>query len=407
MRYFLLQIKKVCKALPFLLITTLVLTGILGLLALAQMKGAQADEGRQKIRLGIVGDAEDEFVQSGISLLQEMDSSRFTCTIEEMTESEARQALERQEINGYLIIPDDFVRSVMSGENDKVTFVTGTAQYGLGTMLARELADAVSTLLTETQSGIYAFIHFARQEGETASLDEQILQMNFRYFDVVLPRVNIYDVDTPDSTSFLSVQGYYFCSVLLLFFLFSGTASCYLFIRREDSLGRMLAVQGRGALSQSLAEYGAYCVLTGLSYLALSVILLSVSAGAGITIPELEGSGPTGHIAVLLAMALLIPVVSALQYFLTQLVRSLAGGVLLSFCCVAGLSYLSGCFYPLSFFPSSIQKISAWTPAGLLMEYMQRILTGDSVGMLPVLLMLWVLLFVGASVGVKKFRLAH
>ena len=110
---------------------------------------------------------------------------------------------------------------------------------------------------------------------------------------------------------------------------------------------------------------------------------------------------------VLLAMALLMPVVGALQYFLSQLVHSLASGVLLSFCCVAALGYLSGCFYPLSFFPPSIQKISAWTPAGLLMEYLQRILTGDSVGMLPVLLMLWVLLFVGVSVGVKKFRLAH
>lgn len=407
MRYFLLQIKKVCKALPFLLITTLVLTGILGLLALAQTREAQADEGRQKIRLGIVGDAEDEFVKNGISLLQEMDSSRFTCTIEQMTETEARQELERQEINGYLIIPDDFVRSVMSGENDKVTFVTGTAQYGLGTMLARELADAVSTLLTETQSGIYAFIRFARQEGATAPLDEQILQMNFRYFDVVLPRADIYNVDTPDSTSFLSVQGYYFCSVLLLFFLFFGTASCYLFIRREDSLGRMLAVQGRGALSQALAEYGACCVLTGLSYLALAVILLAVSAGTGITLPELEGKGPAGYITVLLAMALLIPVVSALQYFLTQLVHSLAGGVLLSFCCVAGMGYLSGCFYPLSFFPPSIQKISAWMPTGLLMEYLQRILTGDGAGMIPVLLMLWILLFAGASAGVKKFRLAH
>ena len=407
MRYFLLQIKKVCKALPFLLITTLALTAILGLLALAQTKGVQADEGRQKIRLGIVGDSEDAFVQSGISLLQEMDSSRFTCTIEEMTESEARQALENQKINGYLIIPEDFVRSVMSGENEKVTFVTGTAQYGLGTMLARELADAVSTLLTETQSGIYAFIRFARQEGATAPLDEQILQMNFRYFDVVLPRADIYNVDTPDSTSFLSVQGYYFCSVLLLFFLFFGTASCYLFIRREDSLGRMLAVQGRGALSQALAEYGACCVLTGLSYLALAVILLAVSAGTGITLPELEGKGPAGYITVLLAMALLIPVVSALQYFLTQLVHSLAGGVLLSFCCVAGMGYLSGCFYPLSFFPPSIQKISAWTPTGLLMEYLQRILTGDGAGMIPVLLMLWILLFAGASAGVKKFRLAH
>ena len=294
MRYFLLQIKKVCKALPFLLITTLALTAILGLLALAQTKGVQADEGRQKIRLGIVGDSEDAFVQSGISLLQEMDSSRFTCTIEEMTESEARQALENQKINGYLIIPEDFVRSVMSGENEKVTFVTGTAQYGLGTMLARELADAVSTLLTETQSGIYAFTRFARQEGATASLDEQILQMNFRYFDVVLPRADIYNVDTRIPHHSCRCRDTISVRCFCYFSCSSGPLPVTFSFRREDSLGRMLAVQGRGALSQALAEYGACCVLTGLSYLALAVILLAVSAGTGITLPELEGKNRQG-----------------------------------------------------------------------------------------------------------------
>ena len=161
MRYFLLQIKRVCRALPFLLITTLVLTGVVGLLAVIQAKTSAEDDGRQKIRLAVVGDTEDEFVKSGISLLQEMDSSRYTCTIEEMSEEEAQRALERREISGYLVVPQDFLRSVMSGDNYKVTFVTGTAQHGLGTMLARELADTVSVMLTETQSGIYAFSRFA------------------------------------------------------------------------------------------------------------------------------------------------------------------------------------------------------------------------------------------------------
>lgn len=407
MRYFLLQIKRVCRALPFLLITTLVLTGVVGLLAVIQAKTSAEDDGRQKIRLAVVGDTEDEFVKSGISLLQEMDSSRYTCTIEEMSEEEAQRALERREINGYLVVPQDFLRSVMSGDNYKVTFVTGTAQHGLGTMLARELADTVSVMLTETQSGIYAFSRFARQEGETDSLDDQILQLNFRYFDVVLPRADIYRIDTPDSTSFLSVQGYYFCSALLLFFLFFGTASCYLFIRREDSLGRMLAVRGRGAVSQTLSEYGAYCVLTGLCYLTISAVLMAVSAGAGATLPELEEAGAAGQIRILFAMALLIPAVSALQYFLCQMVRSLVSGVLLSFCCVVGLGYLSGCFYPLSFFPPAVQEISAWLPTGLLMEYLQRVLSGDGAAVIALLVLLWTTLFLAAALGMRRLRLSR
>lgn len=407
MRYFLLQIKRVCRALPFILITTLALTGVLGLLAFVQAQTSAEDDGRQKIRLAVVGDAEDDFVKNGVSLLQEMDSSRYTCTIEQMDEEKAQRALERGEISGYMIVPEDFLESVMYGDNSKITFVTGTGQHGLGTMLARELADTVSVMLTETQSGIYAFSRFARQERETQSLDKQIFRLNLRYFDVVLPRADVYEIDTPDSTSFLSVQGYYLCSALLLFFLFFGTASSYLFIRREDSLGRMLAVRGRGALGQTLSEYGAVCVMTGLSYAAVAAALLAVSAGMGVTVPELEGQGIQAGFTALLLMALLVPVVSALQYFLCQLVRSLAGGVLLSFCCVVGLAYLSGCFYPMSFFPPAIQEISAWLPTALLLEYLQRVLTGDGAGLIVLFLLLWIFLFFGASLAVRRFRLTR
>ena len=115
MRYFLLQIKRVCRALPFLLITTLVLTGVVGLLAVIQSKTSAEDDGRQKIRLAVVGDTEDEFVKNGISLLQEMDSSRYTCTIEEMSEEEAQRALKAVETAGNRSVPGNFLGPLFPG----------------------------------------------------------------------------------------------------------------------------------------------------------------------------------------------------------------------------------------------------------------------------------------------------
>ena len=273
MKYFFLQTKRVCRAFPAILITTLILTGALALLCYLQTASDSESEEHQKISLGLVGDAEDPYLGFGVSLLQEMDSSRFTCTLTEMSEEEAQRALEKQQIHGYLIIPDDFLESVMSGENSKVTFVTGISQNGIGTLLARELADAVSTLLTETQSGIYAFQRFSEQHGAVENLTSDIYDINMRYFQYVLPRAELYDIDTPDSSPVISMQGYYFCALLLLFFLFLGTSGCHLFIRSDLSLNRILAVHGLGPVRQVLAEYSSCCILLLLSYLVIGAFL--------------------------------------------------------------------------------------------------------------------------------------
>lgn len=407
MRYFLLQLKRVLKAFPAILLTTLILAAVLGAIVFIRTTTASGDEQRQKITLALVGDSEDPTIGIGVSLLQEMDSSRFTCTIVDMEEDEARRALEKQEIQGYLIIPDDFIRSVMYGDNNKVTFVTGTSQYTIGTMLARELADTVSTLVTETQTGIYAFRRFARQEGETADLEQRTYEINLRYFNYVLPRSELYAVDTPDSKTAVSIQGYYLCSALLLLLLFLGIPGCRLFIRSDHSLCRLLSVRGRGAFSQTVSEYLSCCVLLFLGYLTASAILCVLAAGTDLALPELAGAGPGGYAGALFCLLLTVPVAAGIIYLLSQLVNSLISGVILIFCCILCLGYVSGCFYPLSFFPESIQRIAPLLPTGALMEYMQDILTGESAWFPGLIALLWcILLFVPAWL-IRRHRLSH
>ena len=71
-----------------------------------------------------------------------------------MDEASAKRALENQEISGYLLIPDQFVQSVMSGENKKITVVVGYGRYDVATLLVEELAKIVSSMITESQAGI-------------------------------------------------------------------------------------------------------------------------------------------------------------------------------------------------------------------------------------------------------------
>ena len=51
MKYFTLQIKRVCKAFPAIILTTIILAGALAALAYIQISSASASEQRQKIHL--------------------------------------------------------------------------------------------------------------------------------------------------------------------------------------------------------------------------------------------------------------------------------------------------------------------------------------------------------------------
>ena len=93
MKYLSMQIKRVCRAFPAILLTALILAGALGLLAYLQTVSASESEENQKITLALVGDTDDSYLGLGIDLLRAMDSSRFTCTLIEMSEEDAVDAL--------------------------------------------------------------------------------------------------------------------------------------------------------------------------------------------------------------------------------------------------------------------------------------------------------------------------
>ena len=118
-KYFILQLKKVFKFVPYVGMAALVLFGAL-LLAISGILNTLADESSNlKVPIAVVGQAEDSYLEMGLTALQSLDSSRFAIEVVEMKEEEARTALEQGEIAAYIVIPDGFVEAAKEGQGRK------------------------------------------------------------------------------------------------------------------------------------------------------------------------------------------------------------------------------------------------------------------------------------------------
>ncbi len=395
MGYFFAQLKRCLRLGPMLILSVVCLGGLSGALLFAKLQDYAGQQ--QKLTVAVAGETSDDYFQMGLKIFSETDNSRNTVQFVEMDEDEAIRALERQQVSAVLVIPKDFIASVMRGENDKATLITGTSQANLGMKLVSEIADTVSVLLTESQTGIYTFSEFSLENGNQTYTNDEIMQLNLRYFDLILPRDELYAVDTPDSAPSVSLAGYYVCAVCIVFFLFMGMAGAPLFIQEDRSLSRVMAARGRGALYQCLSEYGAWCVFLLLVYTILFVTAAVIFSTVGCPVPELNGialARIAGFWAGLTPVAI---VAGALEYMLCRLSKRLVPGVLLCFGCAAVLGYLTGCFYPLSFMPEQIQSVVSVLPTGLLLTYMERFLLGEPVLGLLFGLAVWTALLLAAA----------
>jgi ABC-type uncharacterized transport system permease subunit len=81
------------------------------------------------------------------------------------------------------------------------------------------------------------------------------------------------------------------------------------------------------------------------------------------------------------------------------------GGVLLNFFGTLALCFVSGCMYPVYFFPVALQKLSAYLPTGLARTQLSGCLTGKTEFLPGLLLTLYGIVFLALSVLLTRKRL--
>ena len=105
-KYLRAQGRRVLKLYPAILAFTAVLAIALATLLVGVLGDNDAQESKQKIRLGLVGDISDSYLGIGVFAVQNFDTSKYYLEFIEMSEADAQAQLDAGELMGYIRIPD-------------------------------------------------------------------------------------------------------------------------------------------------------------------------------------------------------------------------------------------------------------------------------------------------------------
>ena len=404
--YFFAQIKRAGRLLPGLLIVNLCVCACVGALAYLLVTQGALVAGGTRYRIGMVGDLSDSYLGFGINALQTMDDSRLMIELVGMSEEEAEEAFSRGDLYAVVRVPDDLMESIVSGENNRlITYTATQGQKGLGTMVMGEIVDLASTLVTRSQSAIYGVQRVLAEEDRREEIGRETDRLNLMLINLVLSRSGFSEVEVLGYSQGLSLELYYFCSIILLMVLLSGLLNGAFFARRTAALSGFVRARGVGAMWQILCEY-----LTYLSLLLLDLFCLACPVALGlerklISVPEWEGMGAEPLRDFLFSLLPVAAMFAALQFFLYEAAEGIVGGILLQLLAGVGMGYLSGYFYPSAFFPERMRLAGERLPSGAALCFVKNSLLGESARYAGMALLLYLAGFLVLALVIRRRRM--
>lgn len=396
--YYYLQLKRIARALPYLLLVTTLLFG--SLIALFRgILNLTNDRADQKLfQIAIVGDTEHSFLQFGLSALESFDSSRFAIKLVKMDEATARESIESGDISAYVVIPNGFMEDAIHGEVGTLKYVTTPGSIGLVSIFKDEITKVVSDVVVHSQKGTYGLADAMDENGLERQSPKKLNDISIEYVDFILSRSNMYQTEILGIADKLPLPLYFFCGIAILFLLLIGLPCAPLYIKKDLSLNRVLSAKGLSGYRQIFCELGGY-------FLSTVVILLLIGTG-GFVLSKgmLDQFVPLSFFTVLQLLPL-VAMITAFSFLLFEMTSDLISGILLQFFLSLALAYVSGCLYPIFAFPETVQKISAYLPTGLARTYLANCLTEEN-PILPLLgIVLYLILFVYLIGKIRNYKI--
>ena len=361
--YLRLCIKKASKSFLAVTLTVLILAGLLALCATVMINTDKNDVSRQKVKIGVAGDTEGTHLGLGFEAIAQADEISFSVDFIEMTQEEAEMALAEFEISAYVLVPPNYVSSMVKGEDAVLTFVMSKSSADISAVLMSEVAQVLSPLVTDSESGIYAMMDYG-YDNDADGMADKITRLNLKYITEILDRSSAFEMRNLGIDT-LSTAEYYVCGIITFFLLIFSVACCPLFADKNLPLGRLLMSKGTKVWQISACEYLSY-----LAVLFLSVTLLSL--GGGVICQKIDfGIDPSFAFGLPMSLFPCILMISAMQFAVYELTFGIISGVLAQFVLAAALGYISGCFYPYYMFPQSIQTAASVLPSGITFELLR------------------------------------
>ena len=389
-RLVLLRCKQLWRLLPWVLAAAVLLS-----LCAAAAGGAmvqlntQSDKG-QKYRVALCATEEDPLLKLGVEALKTLDDTRFSVELLMLEESAARQALRNGELDAFVILPEGFLQSALHGDVPTIPFVTTPGGSAVGQLFREQITGIIADLLLSAQKGSYgayfALADNGLEELALAGLNELCLE----YILLALNRGSALQVQILGVGSGVDLLEYLTCglTVTVIFLLclpFTSMLAC-----KDTAVHQMLAAKGCPVGWQALADF--ICPAAGMCAVTACVFAVMALAGLESCVSWLDA----------MPVALLA---AAMSYFVCAWTAEHVSGVLAQFALAAGMCFVSGCLYPVYFFPPAVQEMGKWLPAGICREFLCGCVTENGDPLVGWLLAGFTVCFVLLGIGIRSWRI--
>ena len=206
------------------------------------------------------------------------------------SEEEASAALRRGEVTAVLVLPENFIRGVMWGENPDLRLVVD-GERPLEALLLLWVGQSACDILSAFQSGVYAVLDLYEEAPPPGlTRDQLVADINLRYINLALNRSGLFRLREVSAAGALPVSLHYALALLSFFALAAAPVFVPLYGGDWLAFQRRLRCAGRSGGAGWLSAW-----LAGA--LALLPLLLPGLLAAG------EGRSPLALLGAALAMA--------------------------------------------------------------------------------------------------------
>ena len=398
-KYFYLQQKRAFKLFPYVLTVTFIL--LLGvIIALNGMITGNADkEENQKLNVGVTGDMDNSLLRLGMGAFQALDDTQFSIQLVEYTEKDAATALKKGDVSAYIVVPEDFVEKALYGEVEPIRFVTTVESSDVVTMFKTELLSVITNMVIDCQKGTYGIgdaLYAADSKNLVGKAESEI---SLEYFELVLNRGKVLEVEELGIVNSLSTTNYYICSLLIVFIMIMGLPFASLYCSRDTALAALLNSKGKTSFKMLCGEYLAHFI--SLVTVLLVALLGFIIYSSAVDIDLFKETYGCPFITLIPALMMF----AAFNLLVFEIASNIISGLLGHFFLSIALVFISGCFFPLYSFPSSIQKVAQVLPVCVAREQISAFFTGESRLISTLILLGFTALFFAACLLVKRMKL--
>ena len=357
-KYFKAQIKRLWRILPLVFCVMVLLFGSVYLIYQGLISQWSQSDTLKKLRVAIVSTDMDPMLQYGIDAMAALDSSNMSLEFLNLDEQTAKEDLQAGKISAYVVFPEDFLNKAFQGIIEPIRFISASGSENMISLVKDEMTSSLAGIILTSECGSFAVGDVLSDLGYDGRFQtDQMNDMAYTFVSQVLKRDEYYAVEELGVSGGLKFDEYMICGLSVVFLFLMTLPFVTVFVKEEPTMERLLKSRGVGPLTQTICELGAYVLFL----LVLSSLLIPVLGAVSFS-----------------SVMRLVPVVfciGAFSYLMYNLSRDLVSGVLLQMIVAVAMCFISGCFYPVYFFPVSVQKMAQFIPAAVAREHLSLLIT--------------------------------